>query len=54
MNTFTQDLYQIAECREYGTHKANLIPDRIVVGVLDEGLSDRLQMKSDLKLAEAV
>ena len=54
VNTFIQDLYQIAEHCEYGILKDNLIRDRIAVGVLDEALSDRLQMKSDLKLAEAV
>ena len=54
MNTFIQDLYQIAEHCEYGILKDDLIRGRIVVGVLDEALSDQLQMKSDLKLAEAV
>ena len=54
VNTFIQDLYQIAERCEYGILKDDLIRDRIVVGVIDEALSDRLQMKSDLKLAEAV
>ena len=54
VNTFIQDLYQIAEHCEYGTLRDDLIRDRIVVGVIDEALSDRLQMKSDLKLAEAV
>ena len=54
VNTFIQDLYQIAEYCEYGILKDDLIRDRIVVGVIDEALSDWLQMKSDLKLAEAV
>ena len=54
VNTFIQDLYQIVEHCEYCILKDDLIRDRIVVGVLDEALSDRLPMKSDLKLAEAV
>ena len=34
--------------------KDSLIPDRIVVGVLDDSLSDRLQSKASLTLAQAV
>ena len=54
MDTFIQDLYHIAEDCEYDTLKDQLIRDRIVVGVLDDTLSDRLQAKSDLTLADAV
>ncbi|XP_067049860.1 uncharacterized protein [Acropora muricata] len=49
VGTFIQDLYCIADdC------KNQVIRDRIVVGVLDDALSDRLQAKSDLTLADAV
>ena len=48
VDTFIQDLYRLAENCEYGTLKDELIRDRIIVGVLDDTLSDRLQAKSDL------
>ena len=54
VGTFIQDLYRIAEDCEYGTLKDQVIRGRIVVGVLDDTLSDRLQAKSDLTLADAV
>ena len=54
VDTFIQDLYRIAEDCEYGTLKDQLIRDQIVVGVLDDTLSDHLQAKSDLTLADAV
>ena len=53
MDTFIQDLYRLAENCEYGTLKDELIRDRIIVGVLDDTLSDRPQAKSDLTLADA-
>ena len=53
MDTFIQDLYRFAENCEYGTLKDELIRDRIIVGVLDDTLSDRPQAKSDLTLAAA-
>ena len=54
MDTFIQDLYRLAENCEYGTLKDELIGDRIIVGVLDDTLSDRLKAKPDLILADAV
>ena len=54
VDTFIQDLYRMADDCEYGTLKDELIRDRIIVGVLDDTLSDRLQAKSDLTLADAV
>ena len=53
MDTFIQDLYRFVENCEYGTLKDELIRDRIIVGVLDDTLSDRPQAKSDLTLADA-
>lgn len=53
MDTFIQDLYKIAADCEYGTLKNELIRDRIIVGVIDDSLSDRLQSKSKLTLEEA-
>ncbi|XP_068674553.1 uncharacterized protein [Montipora foliosa] len=55
VDTFIQDLYRLAENCEYGTLKDELIRDRITagLGVLDDTLSDHLQAKSDLTLADA-
>ena len=53
MDIFIQDLYHLAENCEYGTLKDELIRDRIIVGVLDDILSDRLQAKADLTLTDA-
>ena len=52
--TLIQDLYRLAEDCDYGTLKDNLIRDRIVVGVVDDSLSDRLQAKADLTLEISV
>ena len=54
IDTFIQDLYRMSEYCEYGTLKDSLIRDRIVVGVVDDNLSDRLQARDDLTLAKAV
>ena len=53
VDTFIQDLYRLLENCEYGTLKDELIRDRIIVGVLDDTLSDRPQAKSDLTFADA-
>ena len=42
IDAFIQDLDQLAKNCEYGTLKEDLIRDRIIVAVLDEGLSDKL------------
>ena len=54
VDTFIQDLYRIANDCEYDTLRNQLIRDRIVPGVLDDTVSDRLQTKSDLALGDAV
>ncbi len=54
VDTFIQDLYKITADCEYGTLKNELIRDRIIVGVADDSLSDRLQSKAKLTLEEAV
>ena len=51
---FIQDLYPIASDCNYGTLKEDLIRDRIVVGVLDDALSEDLQSRPDLTLDVAV
>ena len=54
VDTFIQDLYRLTENCEYGTLKDELVGDRIIVGVLDDTLSDHLKAKPDLVLADAV
>ncbi|XP_031574104.1 uncharacterized protein LOC116307918 [Actinia tenebrosa] len=54
IDTFIQDLYKLADDCEYGTLKKELIRDRIIVGVIDDTLSDRLQAKTKLTLEETV
>lgn len=49
MDSFIQDLYELADDCEYGSLKFELIRDRIVAGV-----SDRLQPKAKLSLEDAV
>ena len=49
MDTFIQDLHRLAKNCEYRT----LRDDRIIIGVLDDTLSDRLQAKSDLTFTDA-
>ena len=53
VDTFIQELYRLTENCEYGTLKDELMRDRIIVGVLDDILSDRLQAKADLTLTDA-
>ena len=54
IDSFIQDLYRIADDCEYGVLKNELIRDRIIVGVLDDALSDKLQSNTKLTLDEAV
>ena len=50
---FITSLYQLAETCEYGGLKVQLIRDRIVVGIRDQLLSERLQQDSELTLKKA-
>ena len=54
VDTFIHDLYRLAEDGEYGSLKDGLIQDRIVVEIVDDSLSDRLQAKADLTLEMAM
>ena len=47
VDVFITDLYTLAEKFEYGTLKDELIRDRIVTGVLDKKLSERMQLMAD-------
>ncbi|XP_072942535.1 uncharacterized protein [Epargyreus clarus] len=50
---FITDLHKIAENCKYGTLKEELIRDRIVTGIYDKNVSDRMLLKNDLTLEEA-
>lgn len=54
VDAFINDLYRMAEDCNFQSLKEELIRDRIVVGVLDDALSDSLQSREDLTLAKAV
>ena len=50
---FITNLYQLAENCAYGEMKEEMIRDRIVVGIRDTGLSQRLQLDATLTLEMA-
>ena len=54
VDVFIQELYRLAEHCDYGVLREQLIRDRIVVGVIDDALSDRLQAQADLTLDQSV
>ena len=47
------ELYNLAEHCNYGDLKSEMIRDRLVVGILDKSLSERLQLDSALTLEKA-
>ena len=51
---FIQDLYQLAKNCDYRALKEDSLRDRVVVGVVDEGLSDKLQAKCHLTLEGSI
>ena len=50
---FITSLYTLAESCDYGELKDQMIRDRIVVGIRDQSLSERLQMDAELTLDKA-
>ena len=50
---YITDLYRLAETFEYGDLTPQMIRDRLVVGILDLKLSERLQMEPKLTLERA-
>ena len=50
---FVTSLYSLAENCSNGDFKEEMIHDRIVVGIRDQGLSERLQMDKKLTLEDA-
>jgi len=47
VDSFITDLHTLAEFCKYGDLHDQLICDRIVVGLLDKKLSEKLQMDSE-------
>ncbi|GBO05870.1 hypothetical protein AVEN_44979-1 [Araneus ventricosus] len=54
VNTFITALYTLSEHCEYGVLHDELIRDRIVVGIRDKNLSEKLQLDADLTLAKVI
>ena len=54
VETFIQDLYRLTDNCNYGALRDDLIRDRIIVGVLDDSLSDQLQSEGTRTLTQAV
>ena len=54
MDEFIVSLYRLVEQCNYGTLKEEMIRVRLVVGLTDNTLSERLQMRPDLTLTQAV
>ena len=54
MEAFVTALHHLAQHCEYGALKSEMIRDRLVVGLLDARLSEKLQLKDSLTLDTAV
>ena len=53
-DNFITDLYTLAEHCQFGALDDELIRDRIVVGLRDKALSEKLQLESSLTLEKAI
>jgi hypothetical protein len=54
VDVFITDLFNLAEHCNFGVLREELIRDRIVVGIRDKALSEKLQLEADLTLEKAV
>ncbi|GBN61794.1 Transposon Ty3-G Gag-Pol polyprotein [Araneus ventricosus] len=54
VNTFITALYTLAEHFKYGVLHDELIRDRIVVGIRDKDLGEKLQLDADLTLTKVI
>ena len=54
VDAFVTALHTLAEHCEYGELRSQMIRDRLVVGLLDANLSEKLQLEANLKLEDAV
>ena len=50
VEAFIRNLYELAEHCEFGTQRDEQIRDRIVIGIVDKSLSQKLQRPSDFNL----
>ena len=53
VDSFITDLYALAEFCNFGNVRDELTNDRLVVGILDKQLSEKLQLDVDLTLEKA-
>ena len=54
VDIFITDLYGLAEQCQFGALHDEMIRDRIVVGLVDQKLSEKLQVDADLTLEKAI
>jgi hypothetical protein len=54
VETFITDLFSLAEHCKFGSLREELIRDRIVVGIRDKMLSEKLQLEAELTLEKAM
>ncbi|XP_064598511.1 uncharacterized protein LOC135464872 [Liolophura sinensis] len=54
VGTFVRNLYTLSEHCDFGDARNQYIRDRLVIGLLDGQVSERLQMKTDLTLDGAI
>lgn len=54
VDSFVTALYTLAETCEFGELKEDLIRDRLVIGIRDSRVSERMQLTADLKMSRAL
>ena len=54
VDSFVTALYTLAETCEFGELKEDLIRDRVVIGIRDPRVSERMQLAADLKISKAL
>lgn len=54
VEAFVRQLYELAENCDFGVQKDEQMRDRLVIGIRDKQVSQKLQMKSDLTLRTAI
>jgi hypothetical protein len=54
IDSFITDLYKLSEHCNYGSLREELIRDRLVVGIRDPRLSEKMQLNRELTLADAM